>query len=100
MQPALRAPDLPVPVQSIEIEMTPKTAPLRPQVGVPDQNLEASPIVGEDEDVEVESNVAGGGCAFNSVSYVLGDFVQSPSETLRCEQPGISVRKGEPRSQA
>lgn len=66
-----------------------------PQVGAPDPNLETSPIVGEDEQVEVEPNVPEGRCAFNGVSYSVGDFVVSGSELLRCESPGVWVREGE-----
>jgi hypothetical protein len=66
-----------------------------PQVGVPDPEKTTSPIVGEDDDVEVEPNVRGGGCTFNDVAYAIGDFVQSGSELLRCEAPGVWVREGE-----
>lgn len=75
--------------------MSPQTPSPHPQVGVPDPNLDTSPIVGEDDDVEVEPNVRGGGCAFNGVSYALGDFVLSGHELLRCERPGVWVREGE-----
>ena len=56
--------------------------------------------VAEDDDIEVEPNVAGGGCLFNGVGYALGDFVVSGAELLRCERPGVWVRGGElrPRS--
>ena len=66
-----------------------------PQVGAPDPNLETSPIVGEDDQVEVEPNVPEGRCAFNGVAYAVGDFVVSGSELLRCENPGVWVREGE-----
>jgi hypothetical protein len=66
-----------------------------PQVGAPDPEKSTSPIVGEDENVEVEPNVRAGGCSFNGVAYRIGDFVQSGSELLCCEAPGVWVRKGE-----
>lgn len=80
--------------------MTLQTPSTHPQVGAPDPNLDTSPIVGEDDDAEVEPNVTGGGCVFNGVSYALGDFVQSGSELLRCERPGVWVREGELRPRA
>ncbi len=67
------------------------------QVGAPDPELETSPIVGEDDEVEVEPNVAGGGCRFNGVGYRIGDFVLSGDELLHCEAPGVWVREGEMR---
>lgn len=66
-----------------------------PQVGAPDPNRETSPIVGDDEETEVEPNVAGGSCMFNGVRYAVGDYVMSGSELLRCEHPGVWVREGE-----
>lgn len=69
----------------------------RSQVGAPDPELVTSPIVGDEDDVEVEPNVAGGACYFNSVAYRIGDFVLSGAELLRCEAPGVWVREGEVR---
>ncbi|UCH16067.1 MAG: hypothetical protein JSW36_09800 [Burkholderiales bacterium] len=66
-----------------------------PQVGAPDPQRDTSPIVGEEDQVEVEPNVLPGICYFNGVAYRIGDFVQSGSELLRCEAPGVWVRKGE-----
>ena len=65
----------------------------RLQVGAPDPELETSPIV-SDED-EVEPNVIGGACRFNGVAYRIGEYVLSGSELLRCEAPGVWVREGE-----
>lgn len=65
------------------------------QVGAPDPELETSPIVGEEDDLEVLPDVAGGSCYFNSTSYRLGDCVLSGGELLRCEAPGVWVRQGE-----
>lgn len=67
------------------------------QVGVPNPDLDTSPIVGEDDEVEVEPNVPGGGCTFNGARFGIGDFVQSGDELLRCEAPGVWVREGERR---
>jgi hypothetical protein len=66
-----------------------------PQVGAPDPERETSPIVGDENDVEVEPNVTGGRCYFNSVAYGIGDYVLSGAELLRCEAPGVWVREGE-----
>lgn len=65
------------------------------QVGAPDPELNTSPIVGDGEQADVEPNLRGGGCAFNGVSYRVGDVVLSGSELLRCEDPGLWVREGE-----
>jgi len=67
----------------------------RLQVGAPDPELETSPIVGEDDEAEVEPNVPGSGCYFNGVVYRIGDSVLSGDEVLRCEAPGVWVREGE-----
>lgn len=71
---------------------------VRLQVGAPDPELETSPIVGEEDEVEVEPNVPGGGCRFNGVAYRLGESVMSGDEWLRCEAPGVWVREGELRA--
>lgn len=75
--------------------MRPPLVDQHPQVGAPDPELETSPIVGEDEEVEVEPNVVAGACTFNGVRYSIGDFVLSGTELLRCEAPGVWVREGE-----
>jgi len=75
--------------------MPQSTVDLHPQVGAPDPELETSPIVGEDEDMEVEPNVTGGACTFNGLGFRIGDFVLSGTELLRCETPGVWVREGE-----
>jgi len=66
-----------------------------PQVGAPDPERETSPIVGDEDEVEVEPNVAGGRCYFNGVAYGIGDCVLSGAELLRCQAPGVWVREGE-----
>ncbi|HUP05595.1 MAG TPA: hypothetical protein VMU47_00475 [Caldimonas sp.] len=72
-----------------------KTVDPHPQVGAPDPELETSPIVGEDDETEVEPSVAGGACTFNGVRFAIGDLVLSGTEVLRCEEPGVWVREGE-----
>ncbi len=67
----------------------------RLQVGAPDPELNTSPIASDEDDVEVEPNVAGNVCYFNSVAYRIGDRVLSGDELLRCEAPGVWVREGE-----
>jgi hypothetical protein len=78
-----------------EMSMSQPTVDLHPQVGTPDPELETSPIVGEDEEMEVEPNVRDGACTFNGVGFRIGDFVLSGTELLRCEAPGVWVREGE-----
>jgi hypothetical protein len=78
--------------------MSTAQASSHPQVGAPDPELETSPIVGEEDQVEVEPNVRGGRCIFNGVAFRFGDYVQSGSELLRCEAPGVWVREGELRA--
>jgi hypothetical protein len=65
------------------------------EVGAPAADLETSPIVGEDDDVEVEPGADGAVCRFNGRAFPLGSFVRSGSEVLRCEAPGVWVRAGE-----
>jgi hypothetical protein len=71
--------------------LRPSVSTSHPQVGAPDPEQDTSPIVGEDDVVEVEPNVRAGSCLF----YRIGDFVQSGAELLRCEAPGVWVREGE-----
>lgn len=88
---------LAVVAMALETAMRTPALDLRPQVGAPDPELETSPIVGEDDEVEVEPNVRGGACLFNGVAYRIGASVLSGSEWLRCEAPGVWVREGETR---
>ncbi len=67
------------------------------QVGAPDPERETSPIVGEEDRVEVEPNVHEPLCRFNGVAYRVGEDVLSGDEVLRCEAPGVWVRRGERR---
>lgn len=77
--------------------MAAPSASQRLQVGAPDPELETSPIVGDDEEMDVEPEVAGGRCVFNGVAYPPGACVLSGDELLRCERPGVWVREGEMR---
>lgn len=70
-------------------------SPTHPQVGAPDPERDTSPIVGEDEEVEVEPSTTGGVCRFNGTAYPVGAYVLSGTEVLRCESPGVWVREGE-----
>jgi hypothetical protein len=79
----------------MEGAMTTPLAAQRLQVGAPDPELETSPIVGDEDDVEVEPNVLAGVCYFNGVAYRIGDSVLSGDEWLHCEAPGVWVREGE-----
>jgi len=75
--------------------MLPPLTDQRLRVGAPDPELETSPIVGDEDDVEVEPNVPGGACYFNGVAYRIGESVLSGDELLHCEAPGVWVREGE-----
>ena len=79
---------------STDTMATSSNAP-HPQVGAPDPNRETSPIVGEEDQVEVEPNATAGACTFNGTRYPLGAYVLSGTEVLRCEPPGVWVREGE-----
>lgn len=65
------------------------------QVGAPVPELDTSPIIGDEDEVEVEPNVSGRGCRFNGVVYPIGASVLSGAELLHCEEPGVWVRQGE-----
>lgn len=67
----------------------------RLQVGAPDPELETSPIVSDEDDIEVEPNVVAGACRFNGVVFRIGEYVLSGTELLRCEAPGVWVSEGE-----
>lgn len=69
-----------------------------PQVGAPDPNRETSPILDEDEREDIEPDVESAFCTFNGVDYPVGSFVLSGHEVLRCEPPGLWVRRGEQRA--
>ncbi len=68
-----------------------------PQVGAPDPERETSPIVGEEDRIEVEPNVNEPVCRFNGVPFRVGEDVLSGDELLCCEPPGVWVRRGERR---
>jgi hypothetical protein len=75
--------------------MTVRTPGPHPQVGAPDPERDTSPVIGDEDEVEVEPNVTGGVCLFNGVAYPIGQFVLSGTELLRCEAPGVWVREGD-----
>jgi hypothetical protein len=68
-----------------------------PQVGAPDPERETSPILDEDEELSLDSELETGLCRFNGVTYPVGQHVLSGSELLHCEERGVWVRKGEMR---
>jgi hypothetical protein len=76
--------------------MTPMKNPV-PQVGAPDPECNTSPILDEDGEISLDSELEAGFCRFNSVAYPIGQYVRSGSELLRCEERGVWVRKGEMR---
>lgn len=66
------------------------------QVGVPDPELDTSPIVGDVGDAaEFETQVRRRGCRFNGLAYRPGDVVLSGRELLRCEASGYWVSEGD-----
>lgn len=81
--------------QPARTTMATSSSTVHPQVGAPDPNRETSPIVGEEDQIEVEPNATGGVCIFNGTRYALGAYVLSGTELLRCEPPGVWVREGE-----
>jgi hypothetical protein len=66
-----------------------------PQVGAPDPERRTSPILEEDEELSLDSEVETGVCYFNDVAYPRGQYLRSGSELLHCEERGVWVRKGE-----
>lgn len=67
------------------------------QVGAPDPEHRTSPIFDEYEDYSLDLELETGACYFNDVLYPIGQYLQSGSELLQCEERGIWVRKGETR---
>lgn len=65
------------------------------QVGAPDPELKNSPILDEYEDISLDQEIETGACYFNNVAYPRGQYLQSGSELLHCEERGIWVRRGE-----
>lgn len=70
-----------------------------PRVGAPDPERTTSPILDEDEELPAALEPEGGNgvCYFNGVAYPPGQYVLSGNELLRCERPGVWVRRGEMR---
>ena len=71
-----------------------------PQVGAPDPEHETSPIIDEDEEISLDTELEAGLCRFNGVAYPIGQHVLSGNELLHCEERGVWVRKGEMRPDA
>jgi hypothetical protein len=68
-----------------------------PQVGAPDPEHNTSPILDEDEEISLDSELETGFCRFNGIAYPIGEYVLSGNELLHCEERGVWVRKGEMR---
>jgi hypothetical protein len=68
-----------------------------PQVGAPDPEQNTSPILDEDEELSLDSELETGLCRFNGNADPIGQYVRSGSELLHCEERGVWVRKGEMR---
>ena len=68
-----------------------------PQVGAPDPEHDTSPILDEDEELSLDTELERGFCRFNGIAYPIGQYVLSGNELLHCEERGVWVRKGEMR---
>jgi hypothetical protein len=66
-----------------------------PQVGAPDPEHRTSPILDENEELSLDTELEAGVCWFNGTAYPLGQYVRSGDELLRCEGRGVWVRAGE-----
>ena len=66
-----------------------------PDVGAPDPERRTSPILDEDEEETLDSELETGVCFFNDIAYAIGDYVRSGDEVLLCADRGIWVRKAE-----
>lgn len=66
-----------------------------PRVGAPDPEHNTSPILDEEEELSLDSELEAPACVFNGISYAIGDYVLSGSELLRCSGRGVWVRQGE-----
>lgn len=65
------------------------------KVGAPDPELKTSPIVDENEEPSLDTELEAGACYFNGIAYRIGDCVSSGSELLRCVERGVWLRQGE-----
>lgn len=66
-----------------------------PQVGAPDPERKTSPIIDQDEELSLDTELESGVCYFNDVPYPRGQYLRSGSELLHCEERGVWVRRGE-----
>lgn len=69
--------------------------PELPNVGAPDPELNTSPILDEEEEETLDSELEAPVCYFNGVPYAIGHYVRSGDEILRCAGRGVWVRQGE-----
>ena len=69
--------------------------PEMPSVGAPDPELKTSPILDNDEEETLDSELEADVCYFNGVAFPIGQYVRSGSEILHCVERGVWVRQGE-----
>jgi hypothetical protein len=72
-----------------------KMKPELPSVGAPDPELKTSPILDNDEEETLDSELEADVCYFNGVAFPIGQYVRSGSEILHCVERGEWVRQGE-----
>jgi hypothetical protein len=72
-----------------------KMQPEIQSVGAPDPELKTSPILDNEEEETLDSELEAGVCYFNGVAFPIGQYVHSGSEILHCVERGVWVRQGE-----
>ena len=72
-----------------------KMQPEIPSVGAPDPELKTSPILDNDKEETLDSELEANVCYFNGVAFRIGQYVRSGSEILHCVERGVWVRQGE-----
>lgn len=63
------------------------------QVGLPAPDRETSPILDDAAAFADEPLDGNDVCVFNGITYRIGTAVLSGTELLRCEPPGVWVRR-------
>ena len=69
--------------------------PETPTGGAPAPELKTSPILDNDEEETLDSELEADVCYFNAVAFPIGQYVRSGSEILHCVERGVWVRQGE-----
>ncbi len=72
-----------------------KMQPEIPNVGAPDPELKTSPILENDDEETLDSELEADVCYFNGIAFPIGQYVRSGSEILHCVERGVWVRQGE-----